>query len=88
MESNVAPLSCQDGKIQLNGVSRHHFTTEMVARTICHHLVAAFCDLANIYDNICTILSGTIYEYDTYNVYVRRVSGTIDDYDTCNILNT
>ena len=69
METNVAPLCSQDVKIQQKGVSRHYLTPEIVARTIRHHVVAAFCCSANIYqyDNICP---GTIYENDTQKLYV------------------
>ena len=41
-----------------------------VARTIRHHLVAAFYCSANIYHNVCP---GTIYENDTHNLYVWRI---------------
>ena len=67
METNVGPLCSQYVKNQQKGVSRHYLTPEIVARTIRHHLVAAFYCSANIYDNI---FSGTIYENDTYNLYV------------------
>ena len=70
METTVAPLCSQasDVKIQRKGVSRHYLTPEMiVAKSMRHHLVAAFCCSANIYDNICP---GTIYENDTHNLYV------------------
>ena len=49
METNVAPLCSQDVKIQQKGVSRHYLTPDIVARTIRHHLVAAFHCSANIY---------------------------------------
>ena len=67
METNFAPLCSQDVKIQQKGVSRHYLTPEIVARTIRHHLVAAFYCSANMYDNICP---GTIYENDTHKLYV------------------
>ena len=66
VETDVAPLCSQDVKMKQNGVSGHDLTPEIVARTIRHHLVAAFYCSANIYDNICP---GTICENDTYNLY-------------------
>ena len=68
METEVGPLCSQDVKIHQKGVSRHDLTPEIVvARTIRHHLVAAFYCSANIYDNICP---GTLHENDTINLYV------------------
>ena len=72
-ETNVAPLCSQDVRIQQKKVSRHYLTPEIVARTIRHHLVAAFYCLANICDSTCP---GTIYMGDTYNLYIPGMTYT------------
>ena len=71
METIIAPLCSQDVKMQQKGVSRHDLTPEILARTIRHHLVAAFYCSTNIYDNIYP--TGTIYENDTHNFFEHYV---------------
>ena len=67
-ETNVAPLCSQDVEIQQKGVSRHYLTPESgednTPLSCCRILL-----FRNIYlyDIMC---SGTIYENDTYGLYV------------------
>ena len=73
-ETNVGPLCSQDVKMQQKGVSRHYLTPEILARTIRHHLVAAFYCYANIYseyDNryALALYTRTIRIICTYDVY-------------------